>query len=217
MSSHPMLCLPYKKYACQVWGNVNTLMTFIALRISYMAYELVQIKAEFKDLGWGVAGSQACLFAEQLLLEGKRSIATQGPSFHALAGADVLLSAQDWAEVWTMALTKHCTISSVLDFLTNRLGVQDLESRFSLGHLDMPKHEVGYVFVCILCFGSTNIYIYILHIDTMTTTTNQQNFLMSCVCFNTQWTSQTNSDGMSSVCRHCDSVEFKFSFGSSVS
>lgn len=161
MSSHPMLCLPYKKYACQVWGNVNTLMTFIALRISYMAYELVQIKAEFKDLGWGVAGSQACLFAEQLLLEGKRSIATQGPSFHALAGADVLLSAQDWAEVWTMALTKHCTISSVLDFLTNRLGVQDLESRFSLGHLDMPKHEVGYVFVCILCIGSTNKYIYI--------------------------------------------------------
>ncbi len=123
--------------------NVESLQSFISLRVRYLAFGLDQAREQFKDrieLG-SLEATNVSLFASsvrktlhQATLEKSSSISQETlATYHALAGADLLLSFQDWPELWSSALSKHCSADKILEFFSNHLSLQlkDLKAKFS--------------------------------------------------------------------------------------
>jgi len=132
------------------------------LRLRYLAFGLDQAREQFKDrIEFGsLEDKNVALFASsvrktltfgnQITQEKESSISKETlATYHALAGADLLLSFHEWPELWSNVLSKHCSADKILEFFSTHLSLQlkDLKNKFS--------HQTGTVIQ-----RSKNMFVY---------------------------------------------------------
>ena len=135
-------------------------MQFISLRIRYLAFGLESVRMQLSDRveltpfevgiitlfcdtirqAYPPNGVKSSAAADSDIdqnakgsKDSKDANATRLMTVQALAGADLLLPANEWAGIWATALGKHCSMEKLVEFFSDTCGFQldDLKRKFA--------------------------------------------------------------------------------------
>ena len=135
-------------------------MQFISLRIRYLAFGLESVRVQLSDrveltpFEVGIITLFCDTIRQAYPPNGVKSSAAADPDIdknakgskdpkdanatrlmtvQALAGADLLLPANEWAGIWATALGKHCSMEKIVEFFSDTCGFQldDLKRKFA--------------------------------------------------------------------------------------